>query len=187
MCLSSNTFTIAACSNWATSGLVAPISNTSTSDNTYGCFTSATFNSTNKGIGATNRTSAAWTVYVNEAVTNTTKNSTTDQGTTAFSNNGAATFTSSVTGNWLYSNGCQTGSPLTDGTYLFWYQDANGCKSDVTPLCKGTTGSLAVAPTVSPAKVSANTNTVTVTGIAGTVTDLYYNGLLLQVALSPEH
>jgi hypothetical protein len=177
MCLQSNTFTIAACSNWTASGLVAPISTNSAQD--YSCFMNPTSNTTTKGIGATNRTSAAWTVYVNEAVTNTNKNSgnVADQGTTGFANGsvGSSTFTPATTGDWFFSKGCQTGSPITDGSYLFWYQDANGCKSDVTPVCKGLTA-LAVVPTVSPSNVSASTSSVTVTGLAGTVIDLYSNG-----------
>lgn len=176
MCLNSNTFTIAACSNWSTSGLVAPISTSTGND--YSCFMSATYNTSTKGVGATNRSSAAWTVYVNEAVGGTTRNSVSHQGSTGFSNNGTTTFTPSVTGNWFYSHGCQTGSPLTNGTYLFWYQDANGCKSDVTPICIGLT-QLAAAPTVSPTNVTATTNTVTVTGLAGTVIDLYANGVVI--------
>lgn len=173
-CLTSNSFTIPNCSNWIGAALVAPIGDAA-SGNDYQCFV-GTNPTTNKGVGGTNRTNTTWTVYVNEAVTNTTKSSVSDQGTTnAFSNNGAATFTASVTPRWLYSNGCQVGSPLADGSYVFWYQDASGCKSDLTLLCKGTAGTV-MTPTVSPGTVSATTTSVVVTGAAGSDVSLYYNG-----------
>lgn len=182
-CLTSNSFTIPNCANWIGAALVAPIGDAA-SGNDYQCFVGANPTS-NKGVGGTNRTNTAWTVYVNEAITNTTKNSVTDQGTTnAFSNNGAATFTASVTPRWLYSNGCQVGSPLADGSYAFWYQDANGCKSDLTLLCKGTTG-MVMAPSVSPGTVSATTTSVTVTGAAGSDISLYYNGEVVASGTIP--
>lgn len=181
-CLTSNAFAVRACADWTAANLVAPLGNAA-GGNDYSCFV-GTSPTTTKGVGATNRNSTTWTVYVNEAVANTTQNSTANQGSTTFSNNGTTTFTPGVTPNWLYSNGCQTGSPLADGAYTFWYQDANGCKSDVTTICKGLAGTV-LAPTLAPANVSAGTTLVTVTGAAGSDVSLYYNGEVIANGTIP--
>jgi hypothetical protein len=180
MCLSSNTYTVSGCNNWAAANLVAPLGNSAVGN--YNCFTSSTGNTTNKGVGGANRSSSLWTVYVNEAVNNLNENSTANQGTAKFSNNAGTTFNTATTGNWLYSDGCQGGSNLTSGVYSFWYQDPNGCKSDLTPICvlgnggSALAGTIAIQPTISPSTATASTTSVTVTGAAGTNISLYFNG-----------
>jgi len=189
MCLFSNNFTLSACNNWAAANLVTPLGDNS--NNNYQCFLSPTANTTNKGVGAANRTNSTWTVYVNEAVTNVTRNSTANQGAAFFSSGSVTsynttTWTQSATPFWKYSDGCQGGANLTSGVYTFWYQDANGCKSDITPVCVSgngnggvLAGTIAVQPTISPSAVTASTTSVTVTGAAGTAISLYYNGEII--------
>ncbi|MDQ3279151.1 MAG: T9SS type A sorting domain-containing protein, partial [Bacteroidota bacterium] len=191
-CLSSNTFVVTSCSpsTWAAAALVTPQGDNSSTN--YNCFigTSAT---TTKGIGGANRNAATWAVFVNEGFSNTTKNSTADQGTTAFTNGGSSTFTAGTAPYWLYSNGCSGGSNMGAGIYTFWYQDANGCKSDVMPVCViGTgnstsqvAGTVNVTPTVSPATINAGTTEVTVTGAAGSTISLYFNGEVIATGNIP--
>ncbi|NTS39835.1 hypothetical protein HRG84_02875 [Flavisolibacter sp. BT320] len=170
--------------NWAAANLVAPAGDNSS--NNYNCFIGAT-PTTTKGIGGSNRTSAAWTVYVSQETTtgNTiTKNSNVDRGSAAFTNGGTTTFAPSTTPTWFFSNGCSGGSNVGAGVYAFWYQDANGCKSDFTPVCVTGSGSAStqvagtinVVPTVSPASITTATTSVTVTGAAGSNISLYFNG-----------
>jgi hypothetical protein len=191
-CLTSNTFVITTCSptTWAAANLVAPAGDNSS--NNYTCFT-GTAPTTTKGIGGANRNSPTWTVYVNEGFANTTKNSDTDKGSATFTNGGTTTFTNSTTPYWFYSNGCSGGSNMGAGVYAFWYQDANGCKSDITPVCvtgsgsasTQVAGSINVTPTVSPANITTATTAVTVTGAAGSNISLYFNGEVIASGSIP--
>lgn len=190
MCLTSNSIKAAACSNstWVAANLVAPIGGTTTQSN---CLNSGT---TSKGVDGVNRTSALWTVYVNESFANTTQNSTNNQGSAGFVNGSSTTtFTASSTPDWKYSSGCSGGSNMGAGIYTFWYQDANGCKSEVTPLCVTGTGNSSsqvggtvnVTPTVAPATITSSTTSVTVTGAAGSHISLYYDGEVIVSGTIP--
>lgn len=193
MCQVSNTIVVSSCTNaaWVAANLVAPQGD-NVSGNNYTCFVGSS-TTTSKGIGATNRNSSAWTVYVTEDFSKSTKNSTANQGTALFANGGASTFTPATTGKWLYSDGCQGGSNMSAGIYTFWYQDANGCKSEVTPLCVTGTGNASsqvggtinVTPTVSPSNITTATTSVTVTGAAGSTISLYFNGEVIASGTIP--
>ncbi len=192
MCQISNTIVVSQCSNaaWTAANLVAPLGDNSS--NNYSCFL-GTSPTTTKGIGGANRNSSTWTVYVNEAFSGTTRNSISDQGTATFSNGGNPTFTPGTTPYWLYSNGCAGGSNMGAGIYSFWYQDANGCKSEITPVCVTGTGNAAsqvagtinVTPSVSPGIITTATTSVTVTGAAGSAISLYFNGEVIASGTIP--